>query len=137
MCNHSLAEFPRLLGWKERIETMKTTEKTYSYWGNKGKHQALADKLNKLVPPSGPIKGAKNRMLEKFRKASNAYYDIFNNGGCNRGRSIRAIFGISMRNYKSGRSCISAFGLKGIYAATEPVMDKIILAAAVEQGLIS
>jgi hypothetical protein len=27
--------------------------------------------------------------------------------------------------------------LEGIYKATEPVMDKIILAAAVEQGLIS
>jgi len=106
-------------------------EKTY--WSNKGKHQALADKLQVLVPVSGPIKGSKNRMLEKFRKASNAYYDIFNNGGCNRGHSISAIFGIAMRDYRSSEGRIHYTDWESIHKVVEPIMDKIILGAAAEQ----
>ena len=107
-----------------------------TYWNSKGTHQALVDKLDKIVPAMGEIKGSKNRELERFRKASNAYYDIFNNGGMNRGRSIGKFFEGAMfylrerqRFSHSGRSIWDR-----IHMITEPKMDEIILAAAKEQG---
>jgi hypothetical protein len=105
-----------------------------TYWNSKGTHQELADKLQKLVPASGPVMGGKkNAKLEKFRRAVNAYYDIFNNGGCNRGAQIRSIFKFSMRAYAVARY---GHDWNGIHAVVEPIMDRIILEAAEEQGLL-
>ena len=109
-----------------------------TYWNSNGTHQALADELAKLVPVMGEIKGSKNKELERFRKATNAYYDIFNNGGINRGRSIGKIFEGAMFYLKerqrfshSDRSIWDR-----IHMITEPKMDAIILTAAKEQGLV-
>lgn len=110
-----------------------------TYWNSKGTHQNLVEGLNKLVPASGEIKGSKNKALERFRKASNAYYDIFNNGGCNRGGSIRGFFGFGTSSMievvytPMGR--VRRLNWEAIHAIVEPKMDEIILAAAVEQGL--
>lgn len=103
-----------------------------TYWGNNGTHQALVEKLNALIPASGSVaRPAKNKNLEKFRKASNAYYDIFNNGGMNRGISIAKIFGINVRHYRYGNST----DWNRIHTKVEPIMDQIIQAAAWEQGI--
>lgn len=51
-----------------------------SYWEKKGKYQDKADILNKLVPDMGE---STDTRIETFRKASNVYYDIHNNGGDN------------------------------------------------------
>lgn len=107
-----------------------------TYWNSKGTHQNLVDELNKLIPVMGEIKGSKNKALERFRKASNAYYDIFNNGGGNRGRSIGKFFDGVMFYLGHYRRC--NFGnpnWKRIHAITEPKMDEIILAAAKEQNI--
>ena len=111
-----------------------------TYWNNKGTHQALADELNKLVPAMGEIKGSKNKALERFRKASNAYYDIFNNGGCNRGQSISKFFGTGvtfrLRQLRENRRYFNMdHGWERIHSMTEPKMDEIILAAVTEQGI--
>lgn len=113
-------------------------EKTY--WGGNGNHQNLADELNKLVPREGAISGKGNRKLEKFRKASNAYYDIFNNGGGNRPALIRSIFGIAMSHYRrsnwhNGRQYYT-IDFESIEQRIEPIIDWIILEAAEEQGLL-
>ena len=50
------------------------------YWNNAGKYQELSQKLEKLIPNSGDCEDTR---LELFRLVSNAYYDIYNNGGCN------------------------------------------------------
>lgn len=104
-----------------------------TYWNNKGKYQDLATKLQERVPAMGecPLKYTKNKKLEKFRKASNAYYDIFNNGGCNRPQSIARIFDFAMSHMRDGRS----YQWTRIHEIVEPVMDKIILEAAQEQGV--
>jgi len=105
-----------------------------TYWNSKGTHQELANKLQEMVPASGPVLGGKkNAALENFRKAVNAYYDIFNNGGMNRGAQIRSTFKFSMRAYAVGRY---GHDWNGIHAVVEPTMDRIILEAAKEQGLI-
>lgn len=109
-----------------------------SYWDHTGKFQTLADKLNELVPVSGAVSNPRgaNRRLEKFRVASNAYYDIFNNGGMNRAGLIRRIFNLGSREYCKHTRYGSHFRWERALAKTEPTMDRIILAAAVEQGLL-
>jgi len=51
-----------------------------SYWSENGKYQKESDILQKLVPAEG---SSPFTDVELFRIASNVYYDIFNNGGCN------------------------------------------------------
>lgn len=102
-----------------------------TYWDGEGKHQDLADKLKKLIPISGSVDSPHtNRALEKFRKASNCYYDLFNNGLCNRAAEFRRVFGFG------GTSIAER------YSNTDPkmiqlemMMDSIILAAAEEQNI--
>jgi hypothetical protein len=104
------------------------TEK--NYWGGNGTHQELADRLAKLVPTEGPVlKARRNPALERFRQASNAYYDLYNNGGCNRAGSIARLFGSGLCGLARSRAWNLAF------ARTEPRMDAYVLAAAAEQGI--
>lgn len=51
-----------------------------TYCSNNGKYQEQAKELEKLIPISGRCAES---YLELFRIAGNAYYDIYNNGGCN------------------------------------------------------
>ena len=102
-----------------------------SYWNNNGKYQNLAGQLQKLVPATGKVQNPEqNPALERFRLHANAYYDIFNNGGCNYAKEIYRWFPGAMSLVKADRD-------DEIYAITEPRMDKVILAAAREQGLIN
>ena len=105
---------------------------TNSYWNNNGKHQQLADKLQKLIPAQGSVeRPRKNRSLEHFRKAVNCYYDLYNNGLCNRVAEFRNVFDISSSHYKYG------FGqyYHNMYEIVEARLDSIIQAAAKEQGV--
>lgn len=106
-----------------------------TYWNSKGTHQAEADALTALVPDEGWIRGKKNAKLEIFRKASNAYYDIFNNGGCNRRALIRTVFKIQMSNYIRWRGGYQTHDWDAIFRTIEPIMDEIVLAAATEQNV--
>jgi hypothetical protein len=104
-----------------------------TYWAAKGTYQELNVKLESLVPASGEVaKPWKNKALERFRKASNAYYDVFNNGGCNRMQSISRLFGTEVSYALRNRRPSWVW----IHKYTEPKMDAIILEAAKEQGLI-
>ena len=50
-----------------------------TYWNGNGKYQQFVEALNQLVPDEGAVEQPrKNKKLERFRIASNAYYDIFN-----------------------------------------------------------
>lgn len=109
-----------------------------TYWNHTGTHSELNAKLEKLIPMSGSVANPyKNKALEKFRKASNAYYDVFNNGGCNRGRAIGKYFeGVMFYISHYRRTNFGNINWNRIHAITEPAMDAIILEAAKEQGLI-
>lgn len=109
-----------------------------SYWDSTGKYQQFVDGLNALVPVSGKCEfsRSKNKKLEKFRTASNSYYDIFNNGGMNRAADIGYHFGVRMSHYRVGWGRHQRTQFDRIAAKVDPIMDKIILEAAVEQGLI-
>ncbi len=100
-----------------------------SYWDGNGKYQDLYEKVNALIPSEGgvPLARGKNRKLEKLRVAANCYYDLFNNGLCNRAAEFRRVFGF-------GGSAIVKSHFHDT-SALEEMMDDIILAAALEQGM--
>ena len=63
-----------------------------TYWEEKGLHQEMANELNLLIPFMGSVENKRYRKkLERYRKAANAYYDIFNNGLMNRGNQLRVL----------------------------------------------
>jgi hypothetical protein len=65
------------------------------YWNGNGKHEALYKQLLALIPSQGECADAKgaNKNLDRLRRAANCYYDVFNNGLCNRAKEAREIFG--------------------------------------------
>lgn len=104
-----------------------------TYWNHEGLYEATAKKLNDLVPFSDTVENPrKNKQLERFRKASNCYYDLYNNGLCNKARSFAKIFGIAPRQY--WMSYHQTY-LPSLYEHVEQVMNGIIELAAIEQGI--
>jgi len=73
----------------------KTMNKTY--WTGQGRYQLKADALEKLLPAIGEVEGGQgaNKHLEAFRRAVNCYYDLYNNGLCNRAREFSTLFKIA------------------------------------------
>ena len=77
--------------------------KNYQYelfstsWGIHEGFKTAVDKLNELSPFEGKCENpmSKNKHLEKFRVASNAMYDLFNNGLMNQKNQFRKIFGFT------------------------------------------
>lgn len=110
-----------------------------TYWDNKGKYQKLSRKLDKLIPFMGPVdKPYKNKALERYRKASNAYYDFYNNALANRAKSFVRFFSVSLQPYRVHGKINPRlmYSDKKLIAKVEKKMDQIILDAAKEQGLI-
>ena len=112
------------------------TENTY--WSNNGTHQAIIEQLQALIPAEGPVKNPyKNKALEKFRKASNAYYRLYNDGDFNSGKG--RMFGIEYISRFSRRVAhMGGYHTEwgpGLYEEVEKGMDRIIEAAAKEQGI--
>lgn len=102
-----------------------------TYWNNNGKYQEFVERLEALIPDSGAVnQPRKNRHLEKFRKAANCYYDLYNNGLFNHAEAFRRVFGIPSKHYKLW-GCGEY--MPALYAKTEAAMDEIILLAAMEQ----
>lgn len=109
-----------------------------TYWENKGQYQSLVEELTERLPFFGPVENAKttNKHLEKFRKAQNCYYDLYNNGLCNRAREFSNVFRIPgvPREIKQNYGRYDMIS-KSTEKLIEAKLDEIILAAAKEQGL--
>ena len=107
--------------------------KENTYWNNNGRFQMYVKKLDVLIPDIGEVnEPRKNKALEKFRVASNFYYDLYNNGLCNRASEFRRVFGIPSTKYREKVGRYSSF-VDELYDQTEEVMDEIILNAVKEQ----
>ena len=67
-----------------------------TYWNEQGTYQDIAEALQGLLPTHGEVPDGKttNKCLERFRKAQNCYYDLYNNGLCNRAREFSTVFRI-------------------------------------------
>ena len=70
---------------------METENNLNISWGVHKDFEGIVRSLTILLPDSGEVEGEDNKSLEKFRKASNVIYDIYNNGLCNRGRELRVL----------------------------------------------
>lgn len=102
-----------------------------TYWDNQGKYQKLADRLLELIPSSGKVEDFENNpKLERFRLINNAYYDLYNNGGMNNdNRKVSKYFPncITLASKRLWDQCAEI---------TEPVFDRAVIAASVEQGIL-
>lgn len=100
-----------------------------TYWCNKGEHQETNEALRKFIPMSGEVDNAENNpLLEQFRLASNCYYDLYNNGLCNRADEFREIFGFDGPEYGDDLT-------KEIVDQVEAALNRIIISAAKEQNI--
>jgi len=107
-----------------------------TYWEEKGIYQTLAEELQALLPTFGEVDKGKttNKALERFRKAQNCYYDLYNNGLCNRAREFSTVFRISgvsreiRQNYGYNYLVSSA-----TEEAIDKKMDELIMNAYAEQ----
>ena len=105
------------------------------YWDNTGKFQQQADILQKLLPNSGQCPNVtQNEALDLFRRAVNCYYDLYNNGLCNKAQQFAAIFRISgvPAEIRSRRGFSTDLSLETMMAI-EYRMDQIVTAAVMEQ----
>ena len=104
-------------------------------WGVNIGFKGLADKLSELLPFEGRCEKpmSSNKNLEKFRRAQNAAYDLFNNGLCNRRGLFNNIFGwapTQKSTYYASRMTWAQWEDN-----VEEILTPIILDAAKEQGI--
>ena len=104
-------------------------------WGVNSGFKHLADKLNELLPFQGRCEKplSDNKHLEKFRRAQNAAYDLFNNGLGNKRNIFQSVYGWSVGprdTYNAGRMTWSHWEDR-----VEEVLTPIIIEAAKEQGI--
>ena len=110
-----------------------------SFWNSNNPLCEAANKLQELVPASGEVENKrKNRALEKFRKAVNCYYDLYNNGLCNRASEFYGVFKLASSHYKQTKwgkhGPIHGF-MDCLYEEVEPLLEVIVVKACQEQGI--
>ena len=95
--------------------------------------------LDEMIPLEGSVRNVnKNRALERFRKATNVVYDIFNNGLCNKAKSLRVLglkkYDLPLEEYRGGELLMRA-NWERIAEIVTPIYEKILLEAVKEQGI--
>ena len=104
-------------------------------WGVNEGFKDLSEKLDELLPMMGRCEfpNSKNQALDKFRRAQNAAYDLFNNGLGNKRSLFQNIYGwsVGVRD--------TSYAHKSTWThwedRVEEVLTPIILEAAKEQGI--
>jgi hypothetical protein len=107
-----------------------------TYWNGTGRYQQQADALVALIPAMGEVSDAlgRNKHLEAFRRAVNCYYDLYNNGLCNRAREFSAVFKIvGVAKEIKARRWMDSMLTTGTQERIEDKMGQFILAAYMEQ----
>ena len=114
-----------------------------TYWNRKGIYPEAVEKLQALIPARGSVANPyKNEALERFRKAMNAYYRLYNDGDFNSGKG--RMFGIkyishfrTRKFYTDHNGRLQSYGCwaQELYDEVEVGINKIIEAAAKEQGI--
>ena len=110
-------------------------------WGQTAETKTLVEKLDQLLPPQGPVTNpVKNKALEKFRKAQNVVYDIFNNGLMNRDKSLKVLglmkYDLALEYYSPSAECFYPANWDQIEDVVERAFTPIVMAAALEQGVL-
>lgn len=102
-----------------------------TFWEKTSELSIIAEKLEEKIPVYGEVDNKKqNPALEKFRKAANVYYEIFNNGGMNSLAGCKNLFGLSAAEV---RRFVEFRRWDRLHDKIEPKLTEIVLAAAAEQ----
>jgi hypothetical protein len=104
---------------------------TNTYWNDRGTYNEESKALQALIPLSGTVAypRTKNKHLERFRKAVNAYYDLYNNGLWNRARQFANLFKLYGLREELHYGELQERTVRAI----ETVMDEYVLLAYKEQ----
>jgi hypothetical protein len=103
-----------------------------TYWNHQGKYPKTHLDLAALVPSEGSVPNPyKNKALERFRKACNKYYRLYNDGDFNVGAA--RMFGID-RPSRYRRFDYPKWN-ELLYAKVEEAINVIIEEAAREQNI--
>ena len=106
-----------------------------SFWNNDSDLMGVAEDLLALLPARGAApEPRKNKALERFRRATNCYYDLYNNGLCNRRQEFYRLFKVRVSDFKFCNKC-GEIDFDRIMPVVEPIMRSFVLAAAAEQGI--
>ena len=111
-------------------------EKLFSNsWGVNEGFKTLQEKLDELIPFEGRCEfpNSKNKALDKFRRAQNAAYDLFNNGLGNQRALFKSIFGWSVGVRDTSYATKMQWSMWE--DRVEEVLTPIMLEAAKEQGI--
>ena len=111
-------------------------EKLFSNtWGMNQGFSHLNNNLNDLLPIAGRCEfpNSKNKALDKFRRAQNAAYDLFNNGLGNQRALFKSIFGWSVGVRDTSYATKMQWSMWE--DRVEEVLTPIMLEAAKEQGV--
>ena len=104
-------------------------------WGVNSGFKHLQEKLDELLPMMGRCEfpNSKNKHLDKFRRAQNAAYDLFNNGLGNKRSLFNKIYGWSVG--PKDTCYATKMNWSHWEDRVEEVLTPIIIAAAKEQGV--
>ena len=104
-------------------------------WGVNQGFSHLNNNLNDLLPFEGRCEfpNSKNKALDKFRRAQNAAYDLFNNGLGNKRTLFKSIFGWSVGVRDTSYATKMQWSMWE--DRVEEVLTPIMLEAAKEQGV--
>ena len=104
-------------------------------WGCNQGFSHLNNNLNDLLPLEGRCEfpNSKNKALDKFRRAQNAAYDLFNNGLGNKRTLFKSIFGWSVGVRDTSYATKMQWSMWE--DRVEEVLTPIMLEAAKEQGV--
>lgn len=107
-------------------------------WGIRADLKDYQEQLWDLIPTSGRCEfpNSKNKALDKFRRAANLTYDLFNNGLMNRRAEFRKFFGFVPIPAPRYQGHMSRERWDDIELRMEEVITPLLLAAAQEQGII-
>lgn len=106
-----------------------------SYWSGEGKYQKQYNELQKLIPREGVVeKGmCKHKVsLDRLRRACNAYYDVFNNGGGNRDRSIARFFPGVLSEIRESWNRGCNINWDYVHRVCDEKMDEVIVEAYIK-----
>lgn len=107
-----------------------------TYWNSAGRYQEQADLLVALIPAIGEVYDAQgaNKHLDTFRRAVNCYYDLYNNGLCNKAREFSTLFKIAgVPKEIKARRWMDGMLNSDTQERVEDKMSQFILAAMQEQ----
>lgn len=101
------------------------------YWNGNGKLQNTYIKLQNLMPVMGSVEPPETNKALNILRSVNCYYDLYNNGLCNKAKEFRAIF-------KFSGTAIVKYHYEDAILVTklEEQMTTFIINAAIEQNII-